>query len=339
MTADPPPAAAPSPPARSPPSEPRRPLTHAARIWIAFVVVTLIWGSTWLVIRDQVTTGAPVMSGGRVAAGGQGVPASWSIAYRFLVAGIAMAVLARVRREPLVLDARGWGFAAAVGISQFVLNFNLVYRAEEHIASGLVAVVFAVLLVPNAVLARLFLRQRMSRQLLAGSAVAMAGVGLLFLHEFRVDHRRSGEAATGFAFAAVALLCASVSNVLQATEAARRYPMIPTLAIAMLIGAGVDALAALVMNGPPVLAARPAYLAGIAWLGIGGSTVAFPLYFAVIRAWGPARAAYSGVIVPVIAMLLSTLFEGYRWTVLAAAGAALAAIGLLVALMARRPAR
>ena len=82
---------------------------------------------------------------------------------------------------------------------------------------------------------------------------------------------------------------------------------------------------------------RPAYVAGVLYLGLAASALAFPLYFGVIRAIGPAKAAYSGVIVPVIAMLLSTLFEGYRWSPLAATGAVLAGIGLIVALRAKRP--
>ena len=288
-----------------------------------FTICTLIWGSTWFVIRDQVSV----------------VPASWSVTYRFLVAGFAMLGLALARREPLRLDAAGWRFAAAIGISQFVGNFNLVYRAEEHITSGVVAVVFALLLVPNAVLARLFLGQRMGRQLIAGSAVAMAGIVLLFLHEARVDPHGPREALTGIAFTLAAVLCASTSNVLQATETAKRYPMLPTLAAAMLIGAAIDALIAWRLSGPPVIEPRAAYLAGILYLGLFGSAIAFPLYYGVIRVIGPAKAAYSSVIIPVIAMLISTLLEGYRWTPLAVSGAVLAAAGLVIALRARRPAR
>ena len=92
---------------------------------------------------------------------------------------------------------------------------------------------------------------------------------------------------------------------MQATATARRYPMMPTLAVAMLIGAALDAAYAWGSAGPPVVDLRPAYLAGMLYLGVFASALAFTLYFGVIRAIGPARAAYSGVVVPVIAMLLS----------------------------------
>lgn len=294
-----------------------------ASVLIPFAIVTLVWGSTWLVIRDQISS----------------VPPSWSVTYRFLVAGIGMAIIAAMKREKFALDARGWAFAAVLGLAQFVLNFNFVYRAEEHITSGVVAVVFALLLVPNAVFARLFLGQRMGRQLIAGSAVAMAGIALLFLHEARLSPNGAGETMLGIGLTMTAILCASTANILQATETAKRYPMLQTLAVAMLIGAAMDAVLAFVLSGPPVIEWRAGYIGGILYLGLLGSTLTFPLYFNLIRKIGPAKAAYSSVLIPVIAMLLSTMFEGYRWSPLAIAGAVLAGVGLVIALRARKPAR
>jgi len=297
------------------------PQSTRAAILIPFGIVTLIWGSTWLVIRDQIAV----------------VPPSWSVTYRFAVAGVAMTIWAIVRGDRFRLDARGYAFAAAIGITQFCLNFNFVYRAEKFITSGLVAVVFALLLVPNAGFARLFLGQRMGRQLLIGSAVAMAGVALLFLHEARTDPHGPAASLTGIAWTLAAILSASSANVLQATDTAKRYPMGSTLAIAMLLGTLLDAGVAWWLTGPPVIEPRWGYVAGIVYLGLAASALAFPLYFSVLRVIGPAKAAYSSVIVPVIAMLLSTLFEGYRWSPLAIGGAVLAGIGLVIALKARRP--
>jgi drug/metabolite transporter (DMT)-like permease len=300
-----------------------RPRSTRAAILVPFAIVTLIWGSTWIVIRDQIHV----------------VPAGWSVTYRFLVASVAMAAWAAIRRESFRIGAGGLAFAATIGFLQFCLNFNFVYRAEAFVTSGLVAVVFAMLLVPNALLARVFLGQRMGRQLLVGSAIAMAGVALLFVQEARSDPHGPGTALTGIGWTLAAILSASCANVLQATERARRYPMASTLAVAMLIGAGIDAVVAWAISGPPVVEHRWGYWAGIVYLGLAASAIAFPLYYRVLRAIGPAKAAYSSVIVPVIAMLLSTLFEDYRWSPLAIGGALLAAAGLVVALSARRPNR
>lgn len=295
----------------------------AARVLVPLGIVTLIWSSTWLVIRDQLGV----------------VPESWSVTYRFLVAGTALLIFALVRRESLRIGPGGILFAAALGLAQFVLNFNFVYRAEHHITSGLVALVFALLIVPNAILARIFLKQHMTGRFLAGSAVAIAGVALLFIHEARRDPNALDETLIGIGFTLVAVLSASCANILQGSERATRYPMVPTLAWAMLLGAAMDAVWASITVGPPAIDWRPGYIAGMLYLGLAGSSFAFVLYYNVIRAVGPAMAAYSSVVVPVIAMLLSTLFEGYRWSLLAAAGCALALAGLVIALRARSPAK
>ncbi len=303
-------------------SEPAPQSTRLA-ILIPFAIVTLIWGSTWIVITGQLGT----------------VPPTWSVTYRFLIGGIAMLIWAVATRQSLRLDLRGIGFAALLGVFQFALNFNFVYRAEMHVTSGLVAVVFALLLVPNSVLARIFLNQKLGRQLIVGSAIAMTGVALLFLHEIRRDPSASDEVYLGIGLTLLGVMSASVANIMQGTDTAKAYPMATMLGWGMLIGAMFDGAFAWVTAGPPVFDTRPTYIAGVLYLGIFASAVAFPLYFRVLRVIGPAKAAYSGVIVPVLAMLLSTLFEGYRWSLLAGAGAVLAGIGLVLALKARRPNR
>ncbi|MFM5955305.1 MAG: DMT family transporter [Novosphingobium sp.] len=291
-----------------------------ARAIGAFVLVTLIWGSTWLVIKDQISA----------------VPASWAVTWRFTLAAAGMFLLAALRRERLVLPPEGMRLALIMGLFQFFANFQLVYRAEQHIASGLVAVLFALLLVPNALLGRLFVGTQVSGRFLAGSAVALGGIALLLLHEYRAASAGGAEVLIGIGFTACAILSASIANVMQATQTARRQSVVVLIAWAMLAGAAADALFAFAVAGPPVLDTSPRQLAGVAYLALIGSVLTFPLYFMLIRDWGPGKAAYNGVAVPVVAMALSTLFEGYRWSALAAGGAVLAMTGLLIALSGRK---
>ena len=300
----------------------RQPVSPAiqARVLIPFTVVTLIWGSTWLVIRDQIAV----------------VPPSWSVAYRFLIAAVVMFGWALIQKIPLRLGREGMAIALLIGILQFVLNFNFVYRAEAYVTSGLVAVVFALLIVPNAVFARIFLKQDISRRFLAGSAVAMTGVALLFAHELETASGGPRAVMLGIGITLLGVLSASTANVLQAVERVRRLPIISLMAWSMLIGGLINVGIALALDGPPVIETRPAYIAGLLYLGVIGSAVTFSLYFGLIRVIGPARAAYTSVLIPVIAMALSTIFEGYRWSPLAGAGAALVIFGLVIALQARR---
>ena len=292
------------------------------RVLVPLVLVALIWGSTWLVIKDQLGT----------------VPPSWSVAWRFVLAAGCMAIFAKLRGERLKLDRAGHIVAIYIGVTQFCLNFNLVYRAELYVTSGIVAVLFALLMLPNAVLGRIFLGAPVTRRFIAGTGIALAGIALMLLHEARIAELGSG-VWWGVALVIGAILSASVANVLQAAPTARRQPMLVLLTYAMALGAMFDIVFAWAVSGPPVLPLDARYLAGVAYLAIIGSVVTFPLYFQLIREIGPGRAAYNGVMVPVVAMGLSTMFEGYRWSWLAAGGGALAMLGLVVALRARKPMR
>lgn len=287
-----------------------------------FALITLVWGSTWLVIKDQVGT----------------VPPSWSVVWRFLLAAAGMFVLALVRGDSLRLGRAGQRLALLIGLLQFCLNFQFVYRAERYLTSGIVAVLFALLMVPNALLARSFLGQRITRGFLIGSVIALGGIALLLLHEYRLAPP-GGQVPLGVAFTMIALLSASGANVLQAGPQAHRHSPVALLAWAMLWGVAADVVVALALYGAPQFEPRAGYFGGIAYLALAGSVLTFPIYARLLRDLGPGRAAYSSVIIPVVAMLLSTLFEGYEWSVLAAAGSVLVGAGLVVALRARRPSR
>ena len=291
------------------------PLSRAAII-ISFIIFTGIWGSTWIVIRDQLGTVAP----------------QWSVAYRFLIAACAMVAVARWQGASLRLPRGAWKIALMFGITQFSINFNAVYLAERHITSGLVATVFALLLIPNSLLAWAWLGDRPNRRFILSSIPAIAGIVLLFVHEMRADPSGAGDVLAGIGLTLAGLFGASFANVLQATPDAKRVPLPTMLAWGMAIGAAIDVFVALAVAGPPTFDSRPGYVAGLFYLAFAASALAFSLYIPVVRAIGPARAAYSSVLVPIIAMTLSTLFEDYRWSPLAALGAALAIGGMVLAI-------
>lgn len=301
-------------------TEPASPGILTPRVILPFLTVSLIWGSTWFVIRDQLSV----------------VPGPWSVCYRFAVAAIGMFALALVMRQPLRLQRSGLLWAALLGLMQFSLNFNFVYAAEHHITSGLVAVLFALLIIPNALIARAWLGIRVAPAFWIGSAIAATGIALLILREYRIAPVGGHEVLIGAALTLTAVMCASVSNVIQANDSMKRHPMMPLLAWAMLIGAMLDAAFAWSQFGPPMIEPRAAYFGGILYLGIVGTVLTFPLYFRLIRDIGPGKAAYSSVLIPIVAMLISTLFEGYQWSALSVGGAVLAIGGLVIAMRARQ---
>lgn len=290
------------------------------QIALPFLLVALIWGSTWFVILGQ----------------NEAAPESWSVTWRFVLATPAMFAVVVAMRRPLRIGAAGHRLAFFVGLTQFCGNYNFVYRAEQYLTSGIVAVMIGLLLVPNAIFARLLLGQPITRRFAIGSAIAIAGIALLLIHEAR-QAALGGGVALGVMLAVGGMFCASISNVMQSNETGRALPAVSLLAWAMFYGVLCNAAVAWVLSGPPVIPPGGAYWAGTAYLAIAGSVVTFPMYYTLIRELGAGRAAYNGVAVIVIAMLISTAFEGYRWSTLAIAGALLATVGLVVALRARRP--
>ena len=283
---------------------------------IPFIIFTAIWGSTWIVIRTQLGT----------------VPPQWSVTYRFLVAALAMAALARWKGESLKIGRKGMIAAAFLGFTQFCVNFNAVYLAERHITSGVVATVFALLLIPASLLGWALLGHKPSRRFAWSSLVAVAGIVLLFVHEIRAHPAEGKQVAVGIALTLVGMIGAAIANVWQARPEIRRFHLFPLLAWSMGAGALVDGIIALAMTGAPVFDPRPLYWAGVLYLSLFASVLTFSLYYPVVRKIGPAKASYSSVIVPVIAMGFSTAFEHYRWTGLTIAGALLALGGMAAAL-------
>jgi drug/metabolite transporter (DMT)-like permease len=195
---------------------------------------------------------------------------------------------------------------------------------------------FALLIVPNALLAKYWLGRQIGGSFMLGSAIACVGVALLMVQEYRAAPVGGSEVLFGLSLALCSVITASVSNVLQVTPKIARYPTITILAWSMFWGSLANAGFALFMYGAPVIDFRPSYVGGVLYLSIIGSVVTFPLYFRLIRDIGPGKAAYTGVVIPVVAMVLSTIFEGYVWSPLALAGGGLAIIGLVVAMQARK---
>ncbi len=290
--------------------------SRAAEVAIPFAIFTTIWGSTWIVIRDQLGT----------------VPPQWSVAYRFIIAAAAMALVARWKGESLRLGKGAVLPMLFLGFAQFCVNFNAVYLAERHITSGVVATIFALFLIPSTLLAWAFLGHRPTRRFLWSSLVAIVGIALLFVHEFQQHAARAGEITLGIGLTLFGMVGAASANVFQAREEIRRFPLFSMIAWSMAAGALMNVAFAFVMTGPPVFDSRPGYLLGLLYLALPASVLTFSLYYPVVRKIGPAKAAYSSVLVPIIAMGFSTALEGYRWTPLAIAGAVLALGGMAGAL-------
>ena len=293
------------------------------RVLVPFLLTGTIWGSTWYVITGQI----------------DGVPAAWSVFYRFALATPALFLVAWLMKRRLRLTRKEQMLAALVGLFQFSGNFLFVYHAELYVTSGIVAMMFALLMVPNALFARLFLGEKVQGGFILGSAVAIVGVSFLLWHEWQANPDAGvigGNVGLGIGLAMLGILAASFANVVQANPTGRAVPMVSLLAWAMLYGTLIDCAFAFVTTGAPRVPDSANYWSGIVYLAIIGSVVTFPLHYNLVREIGAGRTAYNSIVTVSVAMLISTLFENYLWTPLTVFGMFLAVVGMVLALRARK---
>jgi drug/metabolite transporter (DMT)-like permease len=269
-----------------------------------FLVSSMIWGSTWYVIRFQLGVVAP----------------ETSVAYRFALAATLLLTVCTVRGVRLRYTLREHALMAAQGAFMFAANYVLIYHSERFLTSGLVAVVFSIIVIFNILGMRLFFGQPIEFKMITGAVVGVGGVALLFWPEL-ARFEGGAKEATGLALATVATVIASIGNLLAAHNHKRGLPVQASTGFAMLYGALMVAAWVVVTGVPWSFEATPSYLLSLAYLAVFGSVVAFVAYLTMAGDIGADRAAYVGVVTPVVALALSTLLEGYRWTIPAVLGA------------------
>ena len=261
-----------------------------------YLTSVLIWGSTWLVITFQLGK----------------VPPAVSIVYRFALAGLVLLAWARLKSLRLRFSPEDHLWMALQGALLFGVNYLCVYLAETEITSGLVAVVFSLLVVLNIVGARIFFGTPLKSSTLLGAVLGIAGVALVFLPEMSRG-TGSGDSALGVALALGGALTASLGNIVAYRNHGRGLPVVQMNAFGMLYGALLVALFALVSRQTFLFEWSPRYVLSLAYLTLFGSILAFGAFLVLLGKIGADRAGYVTVAIPIVALLLSSLFEGLRW--------------------------
>jgi drug/metabolite transporter (DMT)-like permease len=260
-----------------------------------------------------------------------------SVGWRFLLAALLLLGFCVARGIPLRFGVRDHLSFALLGLLLFGLNYVLVYLAEVHLTSGLVAVLFAFLVFWNLLGARLLFGTPAPFAVVGGAVLGVAGVGLLFWPEL-ASVRGDTSLVAGAGYAVAGTLVASSGNLWSQRLFGRGVPVIPGTAFSM----GYAALAVLAWCAarglPFAFDTRWPYLLSLLYLALFGSVVAFVAYLTLLQRIGAGRAGYTAAVIPVVAMLASTAFEAYRWTLSAAAGMVLVLAGTVLVLRAREKA-
>ncbi len=272
---------------------------------------TLIWATTWHAILYQLGD----------------VSVLQSVAMRFGLASVMLFAIARWRGESVASSVGLHGWLLLTGAVQYGLNYMATYEAEKHLASGLLAVLFSLMIFTNAIGGALFFGQAITRRFMAYGAVGVAGIVLIFWPDIAAT--RSGPGVLGaVALGLTAITMASVGNMLTLRLTRRGTALVPLLAWSMGYGAAALMLVGAIGGVEFHLDPRPSYWLSLAYLSAFGSVVAFLLYFKLAQRQGAGRAALVGLIIPAAALLMSALFEGWRPTLVSSAGIVFCLAGL-----------
>ena len=269
-------------------------IMHSASLYLATV---LIWGSTWFAIKFQLGVVEPEVS----------------LVYRFALASIILLLFCLSSGRTLRFDFRQHIFIGLQGLFLFSTNYLIFYWATGLLTSGIVALLFSTVILMNIVNAAIFLRQPVHPRVVIGAIIGITGIAAIFWSEVSTVGQ-SEDSWRGLLMCLIATFSASIGNILSARNQLRGLPVVQTNAWGMAYGSLVMLVYALFggvdFNYDPALS----YSLSLIYLSLFGSIFAFGSYLTLIGRIGADRTAYAAVLFPVIALGLSTLFEGYKWT-------------------------
>jgi drug/metabolite transporter (DMT)-like permease len=285
--------------------------------FLVYSTVVVVWGSTWLAIAHQVGE----------------VSAAASVCYRSAAAAVLLFLYLWARRAQFRYGWRDHVSMAFIGASMFSCNYLFLYAAESRIASGLVALIFALTLPLNVILSAVVLRRHIGVRVLLAMVIGLVGIVMVFWSDLTgVD--LGGEATVGILLTLGGTTCFSIGNIVSDHSQRRGVPVVQSEAYGLAYGA-LLLVPITLLTGGFGFEWTASYLLSLGYLVVFGSIIGFAFYLTILGRIGAERAGYITVLFPIVALLWSTLFEDYTWTVRAAAGALLILAGSALAVSGR----
>jgi len=278
-----------------------------------YLVTVLIWGSSWFAITFQIGV----------------VDEAVSVFYRFFLAAVILLVFCLGTGRRLKFSATEHGFIALQGLCLFCLNYVLIYYGTAYISSGVVAVIFSTLAICNIFNGAVFLKRSVKPAVLMGAILGLVGIALVFGHELSQARATTGTADLwkGFLFVLIAAYSASLGNILSARNQQQGLPVLQTNAFGTLYGSLLMLVYAMLLGAEFLIEWSVPFTFSLIYLSVFGTIFAFGAYLSLVGRIGADKAAYATVLFPLVALLISTVFENFEWTRLSLVGVALVIAG------------
>ncbi len=280
-----------------------------------YLGLVLSWGFSWVGVHYQIGVVAPEVS----------------IVWRFGLAAPLMLAVAAARGESLRFGLRDHGVFAALGIFLFSMNFVLFYHGNRYLASGLFAVIFSLTSILNVGLGAIVLRAPIDRRVTLGALLGSLGVAAMFYPEL-VKTQLDRDALNGLLLGIAGTLLFCCGSMVSSRAQKRGLPVLASSGWGMLYGSALMAIIAALKGETFQIEPTFVYLGALIYLAVIASVVAFACYLILLGRIGADRAGYATVMFPVIALMASTVAEGYRWTIPALFGLAAVLAGNLLVL-------
>ena len=278
-------------------------------VWALLALLALIWGTSFLSNRAAL----------------EGVGFLTVVTFRVTGGALALWLWVALRRLPLPDDPRYLGRFLLMGALNNAIPFSLIVWGQNHIDSGLAAILNAsTALFGVLVAAAVFADERLTRRRLAGVLIGFAGVVLAI----------GPSALTGFSLTSAgqwAVIGASVSYGFAGAYARKAIAgLAPEVAAAGMLSGGVVWLfpAMLVFEGAPALSYAPSVWAALAWLALGCSALAYLIYYRILALAGAGNLSLVTLLIPPVAIIAGGVVYGERLGGLALTGFAVLAAGL-----------
>jgi drug/metabolite transporter (DMT)-like permease len=282
---------------------------------LLYGAVVFIWGTSWIALHLQLGV----------------VPPEVSLVWRFGIAALVMLAYAGLKRERLAFGLAAHLRFAVLGALLFSSNFVLFYYGGLSVPSGLLAVIFSLASVFNLALGVVIFRQQVDPRVAFGGLLGVIGVAFMFAPELQA-HGLDGPVLGGLALCVLATLCFCLGNMAATKVYMSGVSTVSATVWGMIYGTGFLAALAVLRGQPFRLELTSTYLGALAYLALVASVLGFAAYLRLLRTIGAARAGYSTVLFPVVALAVSTIAEGYAWTFPALAGLVLVILGNLLVL-------
>ena len=266
--------------------------------YILFLITLFCWSPTWYLIKFQLGYVDPLVS----------------VFYRFLIAAVIIFIYLVIKNKNLKFSINHHFWFLFFGTCLYSINYVFFYLSNTYLISAFPAIVFSTVVIMNILGETFYFKKKPSLKTLIGATIGMVGIIIIFNDEI-FNFSLSEGTHIGLFLALIGTFSASTGNMVHQRNLNNNFPVIQTIAYAMLYGSLVTLMATQVRGAELLFENSISYISSLLYLSIFGSIFAFVSYLKLLEKVGPGRAGYVGVVMPVLALMISTIFEKLEWQI------------------------